>query len=295
MNFSFLDKNHKLFEKLAKNPPIWWDVLKNDKEIIIEIRKDNSIDVYYKGGAIITSLKFSKNLFHGKIHYEYIPLKCELKNPYILYKITDDKISFDQKNCKILELNNFSREDLKFLKKRIALFNTPDSEKSIQYSFVENDPYFIDSEFEYPFENSTIRIDLIRIDTQSKKIVFVEVKRIGDARLFNAEISIQLKQYSNFIKKYSEELLGYYKELFEIKKKLNLLSDELKKISNLDNYEILSKPLLLLGDCQQSWIDNNSKNIDNKISETAIGAYYLGGTSYKSNLISKTFKNKHIF
>jgi hypothetical protein len=52
MNYQ-LDKNNDLFRKLRENPPIWWKHLIQDKERYIEIRKDNSINIYYNGGSIM--------------------------------------------------------------------------------------------------------------------------------------------------------------------------------------------------------------------------------------------------
>jgi hypothetical protein len=50
-----INPNTKLFVSLEKSPPGWWENLKNDKEIVIEIRSDKNesyIDCYYNGGCI---------------------------------------------------------------------------------------------------------------------------------------------------------------------------------------------------------------------------------------------------
>lgn len=36
-----LNPNEPLFENLENNPPDWWKTLVNDKDIYIEIRKEN--------------------------------------------------------------------------------------------------------------------------------------------------------------------------------------------------------------------------------------------------------------
>jgi len=55
MKGTFLTLNPKaeIFEELIKNPqPKWWTVLRKDKDLYIEIRKDNYINVYYYGGLV---------------------------------------------------------------------------------------------------------------------------------------------------------------------------------------------------------------------------------------------------
>jgi len=74
-----INPNNIIFSILEKNPPLWWNNLKNDKEIVIEIRSDKSksyIDCYYNGGCILGGLNCDgKGNFKGKIHYKYIPIK----------------------------------------------------------------------------------------------------------------------------------------------------------------------------------------------------------------------------
>ena len=71
-------------------------------------------------------------------------------------------------------------------------------------------------------------------------------------------------------------LKEYYSKVFEIKKDLNILSDELKKLKDLEDFTVESKPLLLFGDCSEDWIKNNSEDINLKIKSVAYGAFYFG-------------------
>ena len=70
-----LNMNHGLFRKLLNESPKWWNNLKADPEIYIDVRKDNYLNVYHNGGSIMR-LKGAKE-FKAEIHIEYIPLTRE--------------------------------------------------------------------------------------------------------------------------------------------------------------------------------------------------------------------------
>lgn len=290
--------NDPLFKTLSDNPPDWWKVLINDEDINIQIRKDNSIEAYYKGGAIIRELKWNRrdSGFQGNINYQYIPLESEAS--YIPFNFGKFSVEFGKVN--ISKLNNFKSKSLKKIKNILDNFYSEYSEKTIQAKFIRNDPYFIDSEFMYnPREHNidSLRIDLTRVDTKMKKIVFIELKTIADRRLYSNEIVEQLRKYKNFIEKYENPLLDYYKKVFAIKKKLGILPVGLhkEKIEDIENYELAKKPLLLFGDCSQKWINDNSGSLDGKIKKHALGCYYFGRPKYSCKIINKQIRNKHIF
>jgi len=301
MSFDTLKMDNPLFVELKEKQPVWWQNLKKDNDINIEIRKDNYIDVYYHGGTIIKELRYDNKTssFTGKIHFEYIPLvSADDKEKYIPYVFKQDTISIDTNRIKPITLNNFNpKDDLKRIKKRISHFMDKAvakdklSEKSIQGQFIKNDPYYIDMEFAYDKQ----RIDLVRIDVKNKIIVFVEVKTTADPRLFASDIVKQLEGYSEFIKDNKDDLLKYYKNVFKIKKNLEILPKGLSGIGSLDKYEICEKPLLLFGDCDQKWIVENHKKIESKIQNVAIGCYYFGKPGYSAAIINKTKGNRHIF
>ncbi|MFZ4589417.1 MAG: hypothetical protein ACOYN6_00335 [Ignavibacteria bacterium] len=298
-NFTKLNPNNSLFKELSQNPPAWWKNLLSDPKTYIEIRKGNKIDVYYNGGAIITSLQHSKGKYSGKINMEYLPLNAE-KGDYLKY-------DFDNNSAKIInapniynDFQNFDNKILEKIKEKISHHYPNYSEKGIQASFILNDGNFIDSEFAYDYNNKTIRIDLVRVDVNKQKIVFYELKRMGDARLYETNmtkhnIESQLLSYHQFIVAYKNELLDYYKDIFIIKKNLGLLPKNLKNLNDLNGYTILEKPFLLFGDCEQSWINNDSSYINNRIKNIAYGCYYFGKPDYNCDIVSKSSRNKYIF
>jgi len=171
-----------------------------------------------------------------------------------------------------------------------------DSEKGYQYKFIQKDPYFIDSEFQYNgFRRVNIRIDLVRIDSHAKQIIFIELKKFGNKELFNSGIEGQLSSYKCFINNFESELRKYYLDLIQVKKKLGLLPTGVLKILNPDfsSYSIARKPLLIIAGCTQKWIDNNAKDINNRIREYALGCYYFGEVNKNCDI--KKGKNRFIF
>lgn len=286
--------NHKdnLFLSLEKENPDWWQVLIADKDIYIDIRKDNYIDVYYNGGNIISELKHNGEEYSGKINYKYLlPEKSE----YIKYDFSWESPSLIKSQVDLINLKSFDEASIKRIKANISKYYPASSEKGIQARFIKNAEQFIDSEFAYNYGNEKLRIDLIWIDIKAKKIVPVELKTMGDSRLYTNEIFEQLKKYNDFMVKFENEVLAYYKILFLLKKRLKILSQKLKVIKSLDDFTIEKKPLLIFGDCQQKWIDNNSLDIDSKINSIAYGTYYYGSTKSSCNLNQHKHKNRHIY
>ena len=53
MSWNTLDPNHDLFVNLTKNPPLWWKNLLNDPQIYVDIRKDNSLNIYFMGASVM--------------------------------------------------------------------------------------------------------------------------------------------------------------------------------------------------------------------------------------------------
>jgi hypothetical protein len=233
-----------------------------------------------------------KQGYKATIHVEYIPLNDEKKYSDFIFK--EDSVFFEEHQ--LLELNNFEKSALTKIKSRISKFYASDSEKGIQAQFITNTGGFIDSEFSYgDSRKEQMRIDLIWVDTNSEKILAVELKTVQDARLYNDEIYNQLKFYNEFLTKHEDDLKNYYNILFLIKKKLGILPARLVDLKSLEKYEVIAKPLLLLGDCQQDWIDKNSQTIDDRVHEVACGVYYFGKPEYDCDLIPQSKRNRHIF
>ncbi len=287
-----LDPQNILFETLRKQNPSWWVKMVEENDVYIEIRKDNEIDIYYNGGNIIKDLSYKNGKFNGQINYKYL---LKGKSEYIDYDFSCQKAMIKNRNINLTDVNDFDEDSLKRIKANISQYYPASSEKGIQARFRTKTNCFVDSEFAYNSNDDKSRIDLVWIDTNNTKIVFVELKTMGNPQLYNKDLTIQLGKYEGFAKKYKNQIVDYYKRLFEIKKELNILPQGLTEIASLKGYTLETKPLLLFGDCEQKWINNNAKEINERIEDVAVGVYYFGKPSYECNIISKTKRNRYIF
>ena len=291
--------DHGLFKNLVKNPPLWWINLKTDSDLYIDIRKGNYLNIYHNGGSIM-KLEWAGE-YKAKIHFEYIPLQKD--NDYLPFDFQNDNISLEKHET--ISINNFEKETLDRIKKRIRKFYPNDSEKGMQGHYVIKNNgnvknpkgFFIDTEYQFSIdvnqESSKGRIDLVWVDTERKEIAFVELKTIGDQRLYAANcnnpesIDIQLKKYTIFARKNERELIEYYDVVFQIKKKLEILPPFVTEDSLLQ-YTLIHKPILLVGDCTQKWIDNNANDLNNQLKDIAFGCLYQGKGTYNFRIPYKT-------
>ena len=250
-------ENNNLFDKLLEDSPNWWNALKEDEEIYIEIRKNKYIDAYFNGGAIIKKLKWSeKRGYYAKIHAKYL----------------NETDSNKYEECPLESL----LEKLSEIKKRIYKFYPDNSEKGIQAKLILNDKnYYIDSEFQDTIieygKRIILRFDLVKIDPNSRKLIFQELKRIEDSRLLKkgetknsrelSEIKNQIKLYSNYISENKDSLLSYYQNIVKIKRKLGLLSTSFGFQFNVlrNNFTIEEKPELIISDYIEAYTEESKK------------------------------------
>ncbi|HOV22171.1 MAG TPA: hypothetical protein PLW95_05770 [bacterium] len=282
-----LKTNHPLFQRLKDNPPQWWQNLKSDPEIYIDIRKENYLNVYHNGGSIM-KLGGTKG-YKAQIHTEYIPLNTTAK--YLPFEFQEGNISL--KELQTIDIRNFEREALERIKKRIRKFYPNGSEKGIQGQYVINnnkkrrgEGFFIDTEMAYGNNRKDMkRIDMVWVNMKTREIAFVELKTMGDDRLYateresNETIDKQLKKYYEFAKGNRNDLIEYYNRVYQVKKELGLLP-RFAKDDSLKNYRLIERPILLVGDCTQQWIDKNAEDINNWLKDIAFGCLYQGKTNY---------------
>ena len=238
-HFYTLNSDAKLFVELKESNPIWWQFIKEQIKgghFYVDIRKDNSLNVYYNGGSLLRVM-YSKGEIKAKIRPSYLGLKGSQYLDFELASLTKEV-----------------EEIMKRIEKRYSDF----SENGIKARLIsEPQANYIDSEFAYaePIGKKkdndgkeldiyrSIRIDLVKLEKGN--IVFVELKRIQDPRLLTREyehgtpeVLQQLETYAQFIKSRKEEITHYYKTLFNIKRELEILPKGLASINNLDDYTL---------------------------------------------------------
>lgn len=241
--FSPINPDAKLFKELKKQMPDWWIRLIRDNELYIDIRKDNSINVYHYGGSL-ARIEYKGNNFKAKVHQKYLG---DL-NPRGKTKKGTDKFEYD-----LINLSSFDKSRIESIKAKIKkiyskrIDNERPSEKWIQGKLILENNKYIDSEFQFNKDPKIgkLRIDLIEL--LSDRLSFVELKVITDSRLRNdkkrnskiPEIIEQMEKYQLFINLYKKDIKEHYKKLIQIKESLKILN------STYD-FELNLKPKLLI-------------------------------------------------
>jgi len=228
-----LNSDHPIFKILSSNDaPIWWHSIKSDDSLYIEIRKENYLNVYYRGGCV-ARIKYNthRKQFEILTHPKYLE-RLDTSNPqWYKKKIKNGKTIYEAIYQDSVDWLS-SIEKLGELKDNVVKIYSGDndgeatSEKFIQGELIINyRNKYLDSEFAYRMfdgKRNTIRIDLVKIE--NGKFVFEELKRIKDGRLLTTdgepEILTQMGNYEGFILQNQEALTRYYRTLYKAKKKI---------------------------------------------------------------------------
>lgn len=214
-----LDIGHPLYKMLPTLS--FWERLKQDPDIYMEIRKNNVVDAYYYGAKIAEiTYNESSGKIDAKCHRLYIGETSTPGNQYVScvkHLQTSSKLNVLKKNALTYYVKTPEGEDT--------------SEKRIQGRLrLDNDHIYIDSEFEHQLEHgtkNTIRFDLVSIKNNELRIV--ELKRLCDNRLLTSdiinhppEILTQISNYEDFIATNSFALIQYYEVMATIRRQLGL-------------------------------------------------------------------------
>ena len=280
-----LDPKNELYIQLTSNPPEWWNTLKQDPELYIEIRKYNVVEVYYQGGRL-AKLEFDKKTKQIKptTHPKYIGQKDHSNLKY--YK--DDKSHTPiYQDC-----SQWLAERIDVMKRNIEHYYTEKhkhveeiSEKKIQGELIVNNnrDKYLDSEFQhrlYVGQRKQIRIDLVKIE--NNQIVFEELKKITDSRLHTTkadgpEILQQMREYDMFITQNQIPLLEYYKKLITIKETLGL---PVPVINDITTLTVNPKPVLIIANNYDARKENKKREtrrsqIKQTLSDNAINYMFI--------------------
>ena len=245
-----LDEGSKLFEELTKNP-LWWKELKEVDNLYFNIRKNNRINVYYRGASIM-SLSWKDGKVVAEIHNFYLGYEksiCEKLN----IKYGNETLKPEEIVCRIPTI----MKRVEANKKNVACLEGEEingknysSEKFTQSEiYLENNQY-IDTEFAVSLDDGTaIRIDLVKVN-ENRKIQFEELKLIDDDRLDpakykNKEVEIirQMNCYEQFLKEANKLkgtnnepiLIEYYNKVLSVMNKIGVRQDD-KRITGVSDF-----------------------------------------------------------
>lgn len=207
-----LDSTALLFQVLTQNPD-WWKTILGDKNLYVNVRKNNRINVYYKGSSVMELHIGRGKDIKARIHRKYLGI--EQNSDYVT--LTPDVIV----------------QQLSGIKTAIDLRKKPknpegDSEKALQGLYYLSGK-FIDTEYEFVnSENLITRIDFTAIN-EDGMVEFVELKRISDNRLLNdegstqpEEIIRQMRDYKRFIQANKADIIDYYQRVQTILKSIHV-------------------------------------------------------------------------
>ena len=208
-NYFNLNEQAILFCNLNKMPQ-WWKQVLADKELYVNIRKNDRVNVYYHGYSVmkLTYKNRGNKGFNAKIHYKYLPDAGPNQNGYIY--VNPEIIISNIRDVK-KRIDNNKKSD----------YPEGDCEKVIQGKMYISGNY-IDTEFEFVRERlsrTITRIDFTTIH-ENGMLEFVELKRISDPRLLTSDTSqrkekirTQMGYYKRFIIENHDEIIEYYKKL----------------------------------------------------------------------------------
>ena len=246
---SSLRSDHPLFKQLISDAPEWWHKALQFEGAYIDIRKDNTINIYYEG-ASLAKVEWANGTVRATCHPKYLygdRAQAYYKNGIAIYQPCEEELmKLGTEECCLLRNAQMFYTD----KEGKEVSDTEQkSEKKLQGEIVcRAKTLYIDSEFAHQYEEGsrhTIRIDLVRV--VGNKIQFVELKRIQDNRLLHEECSNvmpeiipQIEEYSSFLKTNYKAILEYYKILIAIKRALGLPTTS----ADIDTLAIDTEPYL---------------------------------------------------
>ena len=239
--FQELNVNAPLFDELEKDPA-WWRKLREDKDLYINVRKNNYINVYYRGASVM-KLCYKEQRFEAEIHNNYLGVDKDVAEtlavPYGVERLPPEKIVAMLETIKYRIRKN---------KKNKGLPETEiDDDETASEKFIQSEEYkkgyYLDTEFAVKLDGGgTIRIDLVGVDDFGK-IQFVELKRVQDSRLIQSEIVEQMSNYKSFLEEAGKNVIvDYYNDVLSIMKWIGICPKHIlcDKISGVnDDVELM--------------------------------------------------------
>lgn len=245
-----LDTKAILFNKLKEENPGWWEKVKEEKRVYINIRKDGSINVYCRGESVM-KLEYKKGDYVATISSAYlsddvVKGKAQQLSPQVISDRLDEIVERIIRRKPTDEPEGDSEEGIKgamflsggFIDTEFAYMRKA-RETEIQNRIKKNKNGHRISQF------AQDRIDLIKV--QNGAIQFVELKTISDPRLndhnspvygkSSAEIAEQLSDYQHIIDVFGDKVLTYYQNIQKVMKSLGINNDTVNQtITRVSDY-----------------------------------------------------------
>jgi hypothetical protein len=235
-----------------------WKNLCADSELQPEIR-DDAVTVYYRGGALLRNLKVKGDFLHAEVHPKFVPFSGTETNTYLqLSGTSTGGIAFVEPPAP-LSLGVATQDILDAYKAMMdqVLVAFPEGQ-IIQAICCRPENQILDQEITFQESGeSRDKIDLCHFDDVLGKLVFVEVKRVNDERLFQQkagsrpEVLDQLQSYGCRLQTQRDTILTAYRQVVSLKRELGL-GERLKKMPTDGPRELLERPVLVIGNCSRT-------------------------------------------
>lgn len=250
--------SEELIATLSGN--VAWQNLLADTSLFPEIR-DGHVTIYHLGGALLRKLRLDHGGLTAELNPKYIPVQSS--KPSVRVDWGAEGFAFAEEPA-ALRLGTATREVLGAYKEQMRLILKDFPEGAVVQSIlVKPENCILDQEIAFQASGqSRDKIDLCHFDAALQKLVFVEVKRRDDPRLWNQEILSQLQSYGEQLRTHRTGILAAYRDVVSIKRRLGLGS-RLGSIPSDGPSDLLEKPLLVIGDCSMDDVNAaKSRNAD---------------------------------
>jgi hypothetical protein len=239
----------------------FWRNVRDDRELFPEIR-DQSITIYYKGRALIRDLRYVNGHWEARVHTKFVPveqpLRLEKSSDYFVLA-SDRSGRLDFKNLpRAIPLGDAAPTSLSRYKSTMRSELQPEDElihsiltASIQRADGRTSNCIVDQQIALSAQDGPdSRIDICYFDRNLKSLMFAEVKRCTDQRLYPRagedvpEVVYQLRRYREEIDRQQQEIRHAYCEVVRIKRQLGC-DKYLQEIPN--ELSVSVNPVLVIG------------------------------------------------
>lgn len=239
----------------ALNASRLWQNIIADRELLPEIR-DEHLTVYYRGGALLKGLRANGRYLEAQIHRKFIPVSRCGRSDYLIVR-GDSAVGLRfTGGVEPLPLGLGEPDVLDSYKTAMdqVLSDFPEG-RLVHRIATRSENLTLDQEitFAESGENRD-KVDLCYFDTDLQKLVFVEVKRVEDGRLFQTadrpEVLNQLAAYCRRLVHNRDEILDAYRTVVALKHALGL-GARLAGVPLDGPADLLERPLLVIGGCSR--------------------------------------------
>ncbi len=288
----------KLINALINQSGFWKQIC-SDLDFRPEIRNDK-LTVYYGGQAFLGEIKLEKGSLVAKTNIKFVPtIKEDAAELTLVEQPNGSGLRF-KNGIRPLEIGIASESICQGYKNRIEKEWGPESKlvRNICRHGGHKSNQILDQEVVFQTtDDPRNKIDICHFDFSVNAIVFAEIKRVNDGRLFlssrndEPEVISQLRYYGQQINKYKKELVSVYKNVLRLKSAIGLENRFSSAMTEVNIEKIVTKPVLVIGNCSKVQTkkildgQNEWEPLRNSIEKVAAGLIVIGKDGGRLSLL----------